>query len=368
VKKILVILGTRPEAIKFAPLILELKKEKSFETRVCVTGQHKTMLEQVLQFFDIKPDFDLALMRPDQTLFSISSGAITELEKVLNEYPCDLVFVQGDTTTAFIGALAAFYKKTKVAHLEAGLRSGNKYSPFPEEINRRLTGVIADFHFAPTQKARENLAAENISGHVYVVGNTVIDALLNGVEKLKSKPVNNVLLQRNNSHRMILITGHRRESFGEPFRQICQAIKTLAQQHPQLDFVYPVHLNPNVQKPVHELLDGLSNVHLVEPVDYPTMIQLMTDAHLILTDSGGIQEEAPSLGKPVLVMRDVTERTEGIDAGTAILVGTEADVIVKEVNRLLEDADLYRSMSTARNPYGDGTSSVQIVSILKNIL
>lgn len=361
-------MGTRPEAIKLAPLIRELKSEGLFEIKVCVTGQHKTMLQQVLDFFEIVPDYDLALMQPAQTLFTISSKAITRLEAIFEKFPCDLVIVQGDTTTAFIGALTAFYRKIKVAHLEAGLRSGDKYSPFPEEVNRMLTSVIAYVHLAPTLRAKQNLAAENITKNVFVVGNTVIDALLYSIEKLKTLNKNPIRSLYDQSKRMVLITGHRRESFGQPFREICEAIKILAKEHPDLEFVYPVHLNPQVQQPVYDILVNLKNVHLFEPVDYPTMVELMSASHLILTDSGGIQEEAPTLGKPVLVMRDVTERTEGIEAGTAKLVGTKSEVIISEVNKLLSDDRLYRSMSEARNPYGDGTSGSQIVKILKELL
>jgi len=366
--KILFVFGTRPEAIKMAPLILEFKKNpEAFEIKVCVTAQHRQMLDQVLNFFGIIPDFDCNLMKPNQTLFDITSYGLKSLEEVLNKYTPDLLFVQGDTTTAFIGALAGYYKKIMVAHLEAGLRSNNKYSPFPEEINRILTGHIADFHFAPTNVAVQNLKNEGIVSNVWNVGNTVIDALFLGLELIKKNQLkfDEVFPQIDFSKKIILITGHRRESFGEPFENMCQAIKEIAITYKDIELVYPVHLNPNVQKPVQEILKDHKNIHLLEPLDYPKLIWLMEKAYLVLTDSGGIQEEAPSLGKPVLVMREVTERVEGIEAGTAKLVGSNKTVIIQETKNLIEDNILYRKMANSVNPYGDGKTSKKIVDILK---
>jgi UDP-N-acetylglucosamine 2-epimerase (non-hydrolysing) len=303
-------------------------------------------------------------------LFDVTADGLKALEKVLEDFQPEIVFVQGDTTTSFIGALAAYYKKIKVAHIEAGLRSGNKYSPFPEEINRILAGHIANYHFPPTQQSVENLNRENIHEHVYNVGNTVIDALFLGLKLVKargekhySKMFDGINLER----KIVLITGHRRESFGEPFENICAAIKTVASQFPDVEFVYPVHLNPNVQEPVNRLLSGLSNVHLITPLDYPHFIWIMEKSYVVLTDSGGLQEEAPALGKPVLVMREVTERQEGVDAGTAKLVGTDQDVIVRELMTLLLDESAYQKMARAVNPYGDGTACKQIADIILNV-
>jgi UDP-N-acetylglucosamine 2-epimerase (non-hydrolysing) len=367
IKSVLFIFGTRPEAIKMAPLITELKKyPENFNVVVCSTGQHREMLDQVIEFFSIEIDFDLKLMRNNQSLFSITADGLTALEKIINEVDPTLVIVQGDTTSAFIGALAAYYKKIPIAHLEAGLRSGDKYSPFPEEMNRKLAGHLADLHFAPTIGAQNNLSKEGIISDVFVVGNTVIDALRLGLQILKTRGEERYAATFSflTREKMMLVTGHRRESFGEPFRNICMAIQYLAKKYPDLDIVYPMHLNPNVRKPIDELLHGISNIHLMEPVDYPQMLWLMNKSHLVLTDSGGVQEEAPSLGKPVLVMRDVTERQEGIDAGTAKLVGTESDVIIREVEVLLNDEKIYATMSKAVNPYGDGTTSEKIRKIL----
>ncbi len=368
--KLLFVFGTRPEAIKLAPLVREFKNRKDAEVKVCVTAQHRQMLDQVLEFFDIVPDYDLNIMKPNQTLFDVTADGLKALEKVLEDFQPEIVFVQGDTTTSFIGALAAYYKKIKVAHIEAGLRSGNKYSPFPEEINRILAGHIANYHFPPTQQSVENLNRENIHEHVYNVGNTVIDALFLGLKLVKargekhySKMFDGINLER----KIVLITGHRRESFGEPFENICAAIKTVASQFPDVEFVYPVHLNPNVQEPVNRLLSGLSNVHLITPLDYPHFIWIMEKSYVVLTDSGGLQEEAPALGKPVLVMREVTERQEGVDAGTAKLVGTDQDVIVRELMTLLLDESAYQKMARAVNPYGDGTACKQIADIILNV-
>ena len=365
--KILFVFGTRPEAIKMAPLILELQKyPKEFETKVCVTAQHRQMLDQVLSFFNIIPDFDCDLMRPNQTLFDITAIGLKRIEEILKQYTPDLIFIQGDTTTAFVGALAGYYLQIKIAHLEAGLRSGQKYSPFPEEINRKLAGHIADYHFVPTEKAVRNLQKEGIAQNVWNVGNTVIDALFLGLKIIKDKQLDfrKEFSKINFSKRIVLITGHRRESFGGPFQDMCRAIKEIANSFNDVELVYPVHLNPNVQKPVKDILQGQKNIHLLEPLDYPRLIWLMEKSYLVLTDSGGIQEEAPSLGKPVLVMRDVTERTEGIDAGTAKLVGTNCELIFNETELLLSDKNRYDKMSKAVNPYGDGKSCKKIVDIL----
>ncbi len=369
-KKVLFIFGTRPEAIKMAPLVRELEKDSAtFEVRICITAQHRHMLDQVLDFFSIKPHFDLQIMQPGQSLFDITAKGLQKLEAVLKECQPDLVLVQGDTTTAFIGALAAFYNKIKVGHVEAGLRSFDRYSPFPEEMNRKLVTSLTDFYFAPTPKAADNLFNENIDKNVYITGNTVIDALLMGSEMIKSdNNIGKAFQFLDISKKIILVTGHRRESFGKPFEEFCHAIATLASRHPDIQIIYPVHLNPNVQQPVKKILSGLNNVFLAEPVDYPSMIWLMQNAWFVLTDSGGVQEEAPSLGKPVLVSREVTERTEGIEAGTALLVGTDRENIIKFSTRLLEDQAFYNKMATAVNPYGDGTASRQIAEILKEKL
>jgi len=369
-KKILFIFGTRPEAIKMAPLIREFSRYPAFSTKVCVTAQHREMLDQVLDFFKITPDFDLKLMKPGQSLFDITSNAVKSLENVLDDFKPDLIFVQGDTTTAFVGALCGFYKKIKVGHVEAGLRSGNKFSPFPEEMNRILAGHLADFHFAPTMKAQNNLKNEQISKNVWVVGNTVIDALLWGLKLINRK--DRIELEKRYefidfSRKLILVTGHRRESFGKPFENICYTLRHIAKRN-EVEIVYPVHLNPNVRKPVYGILKDIKNIHLIEPISYRDLIWLMKKSYLVLTDSGGIQEEAPSLGKPVLVMRDVTERTEGIKAGNAKLVGTKRNKIIKETIKLLTDARAYKKMAKAVNPYGDGKSSKKIIRIIKKVI
>lgn len=370
-KKTMFIFGTRPEAIKMAPLIKEFKKHPAeFEVKVCVTGQHRQMLDQVLAFFGIKPDYDLDLMKPNQTLFDITADALIGIKGILDQYTPDVIFVQGDTTTAFIGALAGFYKKIRIAHIEAGLRSGDLYSPYPEEANRKMLGHIADYHFAPTAQSRENLKKENISRNVYVVGNTVIDALFLGLDIIKSKGEDDYFKHFNFidfSKKIILVTGHRRESFGKPFEDMCNAIKHIVNTHKDVEVVYPVHLNPNVRKTVGEILEGVPHIHLIEPLDYPYLIWLMNKSYIVMTDSGGIQEEAPALGKPVLVMRDVTERTEGIEAGTAKLVGTDKNVIIESADKLITDKNEYLKMANAVNPYGDGTTSAQVAAILKNI-
>lgn len=368
-KKLLYIFGTRPEAIKMAPLIQEsLQYPADFEVKICVTGQHRQMLDQVMAFFQLTADFDLNIMQPDQTLFDITVVGLKALAQVFAAYRPDLVVVQGDTTTAFIGALAAFYAKVKIAHIEAGLRSGDKYSPYPEELNRILTGHIADYHFAPTEQAVAALAREAITKQVYTVGNTVIDALFLGLKLIEAQGM--AKYQAFYKHvdftkRIILVTGHRRESFGEGFEHMCLALKDIVARFDDVEIVYPVHLNPQVRTPVHLLLANHPRIHLLEPVEYPYLIWLMSKAYLVLTDSGGIQEEAPSLGKPVLVMREVTERTEGITAGTAKLVGTNRKAIVANVEVLLTDPVAYATMSKALNPYGDGHAAQRIVHILR---
>ncbi|MGE4170330.1 MAG: non-hydrolyzing UDP-N-acetylglucosamine 2-epimerase [Candidatus Margulisiibacteriota bacterium] len=371
-KSALFVFGTRPEAIKLAPLVLRFKEDPHFVTQVCVTGQHREMLDQVLAFFGIVPDFDLNLMKPNQTLFDITAEGLKGLQAVIATAKPDLLVVQGDTTTAFIGALAGFYTQTKVAHVEAGLRSGQKQSPFPEEINRIMAGHLADFHFAPTPKAKANLACENIHKDVWVVGNTVIDALFLGLEKIKQNESQyaSFFAQQNIdfSQKIILVTGHRRESFGKPFEEFCLALKTLADTLENTSIVYPVHLNPNVQEPVFRILGNHTRIHLIDPLPYPHLLWLLNACQLVITDSGGIQEEAPALGKPVLVTRTVTERTEGIDAGTAKLIGTNPTQIVAEATRLLTDSAAYAAMATAVNPYGDGTTCTQILNLIKEHL
>ena len=361
-KKIAVIFGTRPEAIKLCPVVLALQKDPAFECKVCVTGQHKEMLYQVLDVFGVKPDIDLELMRPNQTLGGLTSRAIAALDEYLDKEKPDIVMVQGDTTTVLAGALAAFYHHIPIAHVEAGLRTGNLESPWPEEANRVLTTRLAKWHFCPTENNKNNLLREGVdSGDIYVVGNTVIDALLLAKQKIEGVKINSTYTSE---RRSVLITGHRRENFGEGFEHICQAIRKLAQEFADVDFIYPVHLNPNVQEPVNRILGGLTNVKLIAPQSYLPFVGLMNDAYLILTDSGGVQEEAPSLGKPVLVMRDTTERPEAVTAGTVKLVGTFADDIYRETKVLLSNESAYRRMATATNPYGDGHSVERIVSIL----
>jgi UDP-N-acetylglucosamine 2-epimerase (non-hydrolysing) len=365
--RLLFIFGTRPEAIKMAPLILKAKVDMSFDVRVCVTRQHNEMLYQVLDFFDVIPHYDLNTMRPDQSLYDITADILKSLQEVITKESPSLVLVQGDTTSAFIGALASYYQKVPVAHIEAGLRSHNKYSPFPEEINRVLIGHIADYHFAPTLRAKENLLKEgNSQDNIYVVGNTVIDALFMTLERIKDRDgeLRSYFNYIDFSKKIILVTGHRRENFGEPFREICISLREIAEKR-DVEIVYPVHLNPHVQKPVFDILTGINNIHLVEPLEYPYLIWLMSKSFFVLTDSGGIQEEAPSLGKPVLVMRNVTERMEGIEAGTSRLVGTHKETVVMETFKLLDDTALYEQMATSVNPYGDGRSSDKILEIMK---
>jgi len=368
-KKVLVVIGTRPEAIKLAPVIHALKqKPEDFDARVCLTGQHREMLYQALSNFDISFDYDLKLMKPGQTLSQITASIVEALQTIVEELQPDIILVQGDTTTAFIGGLVGFYNKVKIGHVEAGLRTDDKYAPFPEEMNRRLVSCMADFHFAPTEMARKALLNDGIdSESIIVTGNTVIDALfftLNNENKDLSE-IDSIKAVLDSGKQLLLITGHRRENFGEGFLNICRAIKQIAVNFPDLNLIYPVHLNPNVQEPVYELLADLSNVFLINPVSYVPFVKLLDSAHIVLTDSGGVQEEAPSLGKPVLVMRDVTERQEAVEAGTAILVGTDKEKIVSEVTRLLTNRDDWEKMSNTKNPFGDGKAAGRIVGYLR---
>jgi len=369
-KTVLLTFGTRPEAIKMAPLVKRLQNEPGVECRVCVTGQHREMLDQVLKLFDIRPDYDLNVMKRGQDLYDVTTAILTGMRGVLDHAKPDMVFVHGDTTTTFAATLAAFYRRIPVAHVEAGLRTGNLLSPWPEEANRKLAGALASLHFAPTRRARQNLLAEGVRDEAIVVtGNTVIDALLHVRARLASdtgygRDAQLALPALDSTRRVILVTGHRRESFGDGFERICTALARLAKAYPEVDIVYPVHLNPGVREPVNRLLTGIANVHLIEPLDYLPFVILMNRAYLILTDSGGVQEEAPSLGKPVLVMRDTTERQEAVDAGVVRLVGTGVEAIVSGVAQLLENDDLYRSMSRGENPYGDGHACERIARAL----
>lgn len=367
--KNLIIFGTRPEAIKMAPLVKEFSKyNKVFETRVCVTAQHREMLDQVLRFFEIIPDYDLDLMKPNQNLYSLTSDIILGLKPVLEEFNPDYVYVHGDTTTTMAASIASFYSGAKVCHVEAGLRTNNKYSPFPEEMNRQVTGRIADYHFAPTEQSKQNLLVENVlDDSILVTGNTVIDALLESTVKVNS--IENPEIEKlksivDKSKKLILVTGHRRENHGQGFINICEALKEIAIRHKDVQIIYPVHLNPNVKGPVYEILSGIDTVHLIDPLAYPAFVWLMNQSYLIITDSGGVQEEAPSLGKPVLVMRDSTERPEAVDVGTVILVGTDKDKIVKECNDLLTSIVKYEKMSALHNPYGDGKACKRIVEYI----
>ncbi|WP_404463353.1 UDP-N-acetylglucosamine 2-epimerase (non-hydrolyzing) [Vreelandella aquamarina] len=368
--KVLTVFGTRPEAIKMAPLALQLAADERFDAKVCVTAQHREMLDQVLSLFELVPDFDLNIMKPGQDLNDVTCGILQGLKGVFEEFKPDIVLVHGDTATTFATTLAAYYQQIPVGHVEAGLRTGNLYSPWPEEGNRKLTGALAKLHFAPTETSQQNLLNEGIaSADIHVTGNTVIDALLDVAHKLDT---NQALAEEQASRfpmlqagkRLILVTGHRRESFGGGFERICQALADTAKAHPDTQILYPVHLNPNVREPVNRLLAGIDNVHLIEPQDYLPFVYLMNRAHIILTDSGGIQEEAPSLGKPVLVMRDTTERPEAVSAGTVKLVGTDAVTITKELTRLLTNEEAYNAMSYAHNPYGDGTACERIRNVL----
>ncbi len=376
--RVLTVFGTRPEAIKMAPVVLGLQQAKGIESLVCVTAQHREMLDQVLQLFEITPDYDLNIMKPGQDLYDVTANALLGMRDVLRESKPDLVLVHGDTTTCFSAALAAFYEQVKIGHVEAGLRTGNMLAPFPEEGNRSLVGRLTNYHFAPTESSRQNLLKENVRDEaITVTGNTVIDALLIVRDKVNQMPDNNwenkfseSLFKRiiDKDRKLILITGHRRENFGQGFVDLCSAIKILANNHPDWDLIYPVHLNPNVQKPVNEILGETENVFLIAPQDYAPFVWLMDKCHLILTDSGGIQEEGPSLGKPVLVMRDVTERPEAIDAGTVKLVGTDKDRIIKQVESVMLDEAVYSEMSHAHNPYGDGHEVGRIIDVLNNIV
>jgi UDP-N-acetylglucosamine 2-epimerase (non-hydrolysing) len=369
VKQVLMVFGTRPEAIKMAPVVRSL--QKSLDVRVCVTAQHREMLDQVLDLFNIIPDHDLDIMRPGQDLFDVTSNVLQGMKGVLSEEKPDIVLVHGDTTTSMATALAAFYMRIPVGHIEAGLRTYDIYSPFPEEVNRQITGRLATYYFAPTELSRQNLLAENITNKkIFVTGNTVIDALLSIVKKTKTTPFSKKLLARlpflmnGQKHRIVLVTGHRRENFGKGFEEICRALHDLAKMHSDVQIVYPVHLNPNVREPVNRLLSDIDNIHLIEPLDYLPFVKLMDASYLILTDSGGIQEEAPSLGKPVLVMRNTTERPEALEAGTVKLVGADQNKIVHMVNLLLTDKNAYKTMAKAHNPYGDGRASERIRKIL----
>ena len=374
-KKILIVFGTRPEAIKMVPLIKEFKKYNDFEIKICVSAQHRQMLDQVLNLFEIKPDYDLDIMRANQDLYDISSRVLLGMRDVMKDFCPNVVLVHGDTTTSFVGALAAFYQKIKIGHVEAGLRTNDLYSPFPEEANRQITGVLADFHFVPTQSAKQNLIKENKNPNsVIVTGNTVIDALFLMIDKIEKNvnlrdEITSMLRSKysnfGSERKFILVTGHRRENFGDGFLNICDALKNIAQNNPEIDIVYPVHLNPNVQKPVREILSNLSNVYLIDPLEYEKFVYLMSKSFFIITDSGGIQEEAPSLGKPVLVTRDTTERPEALQSGAVKLVGTNKNIIIKEAQNLILQKDEFEKMSKANNPYGDGKASERIVEFLK---
>jgi UDP-N-acetylglucosamine 2-epimerase (non-hydrolysing) len=364
--KVLIVFGTRPEAIKMAPVVNVL--EKSLDVIVCVTAQHREMLDQVLELFEIVPDYDLNIMKPGQDLFDVTSRVLLGMKRVLSEVQPDVVLVHGDTTTSMVTSLAAFYLQIPVGHVEAGLRTHNIHSPFPEELNRQLTGLVTAYHFAPTEQARQNLLAEQVPDEkIIVTGNTVIDALLSVVKKEREGPFSDALtaqlpfLGQDEIPKIILVTGHRRENFGQGFEEICHALSDLAEMHPDVEIINPVHLNPNVREPVERILTGVKNIHLIEPQNYPPFVKLMDAAYLILTDSGGIQEEAPSLGKPVLVMRDTTERPEAVDAGTVKLIGANREKIVETVNQLLTNKELYKTMAMAHNPYGDGRASERIL-------
>jgi UDP-N-acetylglucosamine 2-epimerase (non-hydrolysing) len=369
-RRVLTVVGTRPEAIKMAPLCIKLRDDPRFDARLCVTAQHREMLDQVLDLFELEPDFDLNIMRPNQDMTDVMCAILSGLRTVFDKWRPDIVLVHGDTATTLAGALAAYYKQIPVGHVEAGLRTHNLYSPWPEEANRKLVGAIATLNFAPTEVTAKNLFEESADeASVEITGNTVIDALLMTIERLKS---NQALLSQTalqfpmirKEARILLVTGHRRESFGGGFERICEALARIALMYPDVDIVYPVHLNPNVQEPVNRLLDQIPNIHLIDPQPYLPFVYLMNEATLILTDSGGVQEEAPSLGKPVLVLRDTSERLEAVTAGTVILVGTDVERIVGETDRLLADADAYAAMSASYNPYGDGKASARIVERL----
>lgn len=377
-KKILLVFGTRPEAIKMAPLVKAFENEPTIESKVCVTAQHREMLDQVLELFDIKPNYDLNLMKSGQDLYDITSNVLLGMKDVLIDFQPDLILVHGDTTTTSAASLSAFYQQIKVGHVEAGLRTHDIYTPFPEEVNRQITGVLASYHFAPTITSRDNLLKENKDEkNIVVTGNTVIDALFLVLEKIKNnsdlenKIIQDIESSVNNSQfsilnsQFILVTGHRRENHGQGFVNICEALKAIAVSNPDIDIVYPVHLNPNVQIPVNEILSNTPNVYLIKPLQYESFIYMMNKSHFIITDSGGVQEEAPSLGKPVLVMRNTTERPEAVEAGTVKLIGTNKDAIIKEAQKLLDDKNEYNKMSKAHNPYGDGKACERIIQFLK---
>ena len=376
-RKVMLVFGTRPEAIKMAPLFHALRISSDFQTMACVTAQHRQMLDQVLKVFDISPDIDLDLMKPGQDLFDITASVLLGMRDVFRQHRPDVVLVHGDTTTTLATAMAAFYARVPVGHVEAGLRTHDVYAPFPEEFNRQVASKVTRWHFAPTSFRKQNLLAENVREEsITVTGNTVIDALLWVLDRIEANPERRSAIVRFLSKRLpfnwrktrfVLVTGHRRENFGDGFLQICEAIKEVANRYPAVNFVYPVHLNPNVQMPVKEILDGLDNVHLVDPLDYEPFVYLLKHSYLVLTDSGGIQEEAPSLGKPVLVMREVTERPEAVDAGTVRLVGANRQPIVENICELLDNQESYRSMSRAYNPYGDGKACTRIINVLKKI-
>lgn len=369
--KNLVIFGTRPEAIKMAPLVHEFAKHADkFQTKVCITAQHREMLDQVLDFFEIYPDYDLNLMRPNQNLYNLTSDIILGLKPILEEFNPDYVYVHGDTTTTMAASIASFYSSAKVCHVEAGLRTHNLQSPFPEEMNRQVTGIVTNFHFSPTEQSKENLIKESKSENaICVTGNTVIDALMFGIERVNTpdfqdKEIEDLKNLIQPDKRIILVTGHRRENHGDGFIRICEALKQIALENPDVQIIYPVHLNPNVKEPVYKILSEIENIFLISPLAYPAFIWLMEKSHLIITDSGGVQEEAPSLGKPVLVMRDTTERPEAVTAGTVILVGTDKEKIISEASRLLNDREAYQRMSKTHNPYGDGKASERIVKFI----
>lgn len=375
-KKILIVFGTRPEAIKMAPLVKAFKNDNNFDTRVCVTAQHRQMLDQVLDIFEIVPEYDLNIMKAGQDLYDITSNVLIGIREVLTDFKPDVVFVHGDTSTTFSTSLAAYYAKIKVGHIEAGLRTYDIYSPWPEEGNRQLTGTLANYHFAPTVQSQENLLKEGKDkNNIFVTGNTVIDALMYVVHRIDNQPELKQKIRAKisaqypleNQRKVILVTGHRRENFGQGFINICEGLKQIALNNPGIDIVYPVHLNPNVQRPVNEILSNIENIYLIDPLQYEEFIYLMSQAYFIITDSGGIQEEAPSLGKPVLVMRDTTERPEAVEAGTVKLVGCDQAVLVREAEKLLNDHNEYEMMSRSHNPYGDGKACERIVNIsLKN--
>jgi UDP-N-acetylglucosamine 2-epimerase (non-hydrolysing) len=369
-KKILFIFGTRPETIKLAPLIKAFRNDKNFKVKVCVTAQHRQMLDQILDVFEIKPDYDLNVMTENQTLSILNASILNELEAVFNKEKPDHVFVQGDTTSTYVGALAGFYQRCKVCHIEAGLRTGEKYAPYPEELNRRLTSVLADYHFPPTAEAKKNLLREGVAKkNIFQVGNTVIDALLAMAELVKNDEPQKYanFTKIDFSKKIILVTGHRRENFGEGFQNICLALKELAEKNKDVEIVYPVHLNPNVKKPVYEILGSVKNIKLLEPLGYKEFVYLLSKAYFVITDSGGVQEEAPSLGKPVLVLRKVTERPEAVKAGTVKLVGTDKARIVRYAQELLCGGRLYKKMARAHNPYGDGQSTQRILKVMRNL-